>query len=50
MTATFLGVEAVPFVIAPDGRFSRGKPASLRGFLRGRATDAGTTPDRRSKH
>lgn len=50
MTATFLGVEAVPFVIAPDGRFSRGKPASLRGFLRGRATDAGTTPDKRSKH
>ena len=41
MTSTFLGVEAVPFVIAPDGRFSRGKPADLRGFLEGNATDGG---------
>ena len=39
MTSTFLGVQAVPFVIAPDGRFSRGKPANLRAFLEGNASD-----------
>lgn len=39
MTSTFLGVQAVPFVIAPDGRFSRGKPANLRSFLEGNASD-----------
>ena len=39
MTSSFLGVQAVPFVIAPDGRFSRGKPANLRSFLEGNASD-----------
>lgn len=37
----FLGVKAVPFVIAPDGRFARGKPADLRQFLEGNASDGG---------
>lgn len=39
MTSSFLGVQAVPFLIAPDGRFSRGKPANLRSFLEGNASD-----------
>lgn len=37
-----LGIESVPFVIAPDGRFSRGKPSDLRAFLEGNASDGGT--------
>lgn len=46
MTATFLGIHSVPFVISPDGRFSRGKPANLRGFLEGGSTDGGTPENR----
>ncbi|HJA17140.1 MAG TPA: thioredoxin fold domain-containing protein [Candidatus Duodenibacillus intestinigallinarum] len=40
--AQVLGVKAVPFVIAPDGRFARGKPADLRKFLEGNASDGGS--------
>ena len=31
-----IGVQAVPFLIAPDGRSHQGKPADLRAFLQGK--------------
>ena len=33
LTMAAFGIDASPFVIAPDGRVSRGKPANLRAFL-----------------
>lgn len=33
MTAAAIGVQGVPFVIAHDGRFTRGKPANLKAWL-----------------
>jgi thiol:disulfide interchange protein DsbC len=33
VTAQLLGVQGVPFVVAPDGRISRGRPHSLREWL-----------------
>jgi thiol:disulfide interchange protein DsbC len=33
VTAQLLGVKGVPFIVAPDGRISRGRPHSLREWL-----------------
>ena len=33
VTAQLLGVQGVPFIVAPDGRISRGRPHSLREWL-----------------
>ncbi len=33
LIAKAIGLQGVPMVIAPDGRFSRGKPESLKDFL-----------------
>lgn len=35
MLSKIIGVRGVPFVIAPDGRVSQGKPADIKSFLRG---------------
>lgn len=35
-----LGIQGVPMVIAPDGRFERGKPRDLKAFLNPEATKA----------
>ncbi len=35
VTAQVVGVQGVPFVIAPDGRVKRGRPKSLLSFLEG---------------
>lgn len=36
MMAQLVGIHSVPYLIAPDGRFSIGKPADLRAFLEGK--------------
>jgi len=33
VTAQLLGVQGVPFIVAPDGRISRGRPQNLREWL-----------------
>ncbi|ATW30854.1 disulfide isomerase (plasmid) [Candidatus Williamhamiltonella defendens] len=33
LTAHFIGIEGVPFVVAPDGRVSKGRPKSLKSWL-----------------
>lgn len=33
LTAHFLGIEGVPFVVAPDGRVSKGRPKNLKSWL-----------------
>jgi thiol:disulfide interchange protein DsbC len=33
LTAHFIGIEGVPFVVAPDGRVSQGRPKSLKSWL-----------------
>ena len=40
--ARALGVQGVPMVIAPDGRFERGKPRDLKAFLEPAAPKAST--------
>lgn len=35
MLSKIIGVRGVPFVIAPDGRVSQGKPSDIKSFLRG---------------
>ncbi|MDF5485055.1 thioredoxin fold domain-containing protein, partial [Vibrio parahaemolyticus] len=30
LTAHFIGIEGVPFVVAPDGRVSKGRPKNLK--------------------
>lgn len=35
-----MGVQSVPFLIAPDGRFNRGKPRDIRAFLEGKDQSA----------
>lgn len=37
ITAKALGVQGVPMIVAPDGRFQRGKPQVLRDFLEPKA-------------
>lgn len=36
VTAQMVGVNGVPFVVAPDGRIARGRPTNLVAFLEGR--------------
>ncbi|KGM26744.1 disulfide isomerase [Photorhabdus luminescens] len=33
LTAHFIGIEGVPFVVAPDGRVSKGRPKNLKSWL-----------------
>ena len=40
-SAEILGINSAPLVIAPDGRFARGKPESMVAFLKGTASDGG---------
>lgn len=43
LTLGTLGINASPFIVAPDGRISRGKPVNLRAFLEpGEATEKRT--------
>lgn len=35
MASQAMGIEAVPFLVAPDGRYARGKPDDLASFLKG---------------
>ncbi len=36
LTAQLMNIEGVPYVIAPDGRISYGRPANLKGWLEAR--------------
>ncbi|MCE0759506.1 DsbC family protein [Marinobacter sp. G11] len=36
MMATLLDVQGVPFVVAPDGRMSKGRPSELENWLEGK--------------
>lgn len=36
ITSTIMGVDVVPFMIAPDGRVSKGVPKNVERFLRGK--------------
>ena len=51
MLSKIIGVRGVPFVIAPDGRVSQGKPADIKSFLRGEEPEAGKSqrPSPKSK-
>ncbi|MBS9424205.1 DsbC family protein [Photorhabdus caribbeanensis] len=33
LTSHFIGIEGVPFVVAPDGRVSKGRPNNLKSWL-----------------
>ncbi|OZT19298.1 disulfide isomerase, partial [Salmonella enterica subsp. enterica serovar Heidelberg] len=33
LPAHFIGFEGVPFVVAPDGRVSKGRPSNLKSWL-----------------
>ena len=33
LTAHFIGIEGVPFVVAPDGHVSKGRPKNLKSWL-----------------
>lgn len=49
MAVTALGVQSVPYIIAPDGRFNRGKPRDIRAFLEGKTQPSApvtTAPER----
>lgn len=43
MTAQLLGVQGVPFMVAPDGRFVAGKPQDVKAFLKGEKDKTGST-------
>lgn len=49
VVARALGVQGVPMVIAPDGRFERGKPRNLKAFLEPTAPKASTAPSAPAK-
>ncbi|TFT44863.1 DsbC family protein, partial [Proteus mirabilis] len=36
VTAQILGIQGVPFIVANDGRISRGRPYDLSAWLEGR--------------
>lgn len=40
LTVTAMGVQSVPYLVAPDGRFNRGKPRDIKAWLEGKATGA----------
>lgn len=40
-SAEILGIHSAPLVVAPDGRFARGKPKSMAEFLNGNSSDGG---------
>lgn len=40
-SARILGIDSVPLIIAPDGRFAHGKPKSIEAFLKGTTSDGG---------
>lgn len=35
LTAHFIGIEGVPFIVAPDGRVGKGRPKNLKSWLEG---------------
>lgn len=49
LAVTAMGVQSVPYIIAPDGRFNKGKPRDIRAFLEGKsqpATPVAKAPER----
>lgn len=40
LAVTAMGVQSVPYIVAHDGRFNRGKPREIRGWLEGTASSS----------